>query len=77
MPIWFNVIAYGCPIVMGMLFVYGAVVRGHRLHAPTIKRVIIGVIGAALLYFAVHGLVGEFTRQLSPNPLHANNSPAR
>ena len=62
MPIWFNVIAYGCPIVIGTLFVYGAVVRGHRLHAPIIKRVLIGVIGAALLYFAVHGLVGEFTR---------------
>ncbi len=59
---WFDVVAFSAAILVGVLFLYGALVRGHKLHAKVTQRLLVGVVGAVLLYFAMHGLVHALAR---------------
>ena len=59
---WFDIIAFSAAILVGVLFLYGALVRGHKLHAQVTRRLLIGVAGAVLLYFAMHALVRALAR---------------
>ena len=60
--LWCNLVGFSAAILTGALFLFGAVVRGHKLRAQMRQRIPIGVIGAALLYFAISGLVHSLTR---------------
>jgi hypothetical protein len=57
-PFWFDIFGFSLAISVGSLFLYGALIRGWRMRARLLTRLLVGMLGFTLLYAGLHGLSG-------------------
>lgn len=59
---WFDVVAFSAAILVGVLFLYGALVRGQKLRAQVHHRLLVGLIGVVLLVLGMRELMRALAR---------------
>ena len=59
---WFDVVAFSAAILVGLLFLYGALVRGQKLRARAHHRLLVGLIGVVLLVLGMRELMRALAR---------------